>query len=97
MTIHSASCTCSRCTPRHGPHCSCRGCQRARRGKASVRQLQASLNTLMRTHRPLAVDGAYGPRTRAAVRAFQRWVGLVPDGVAGPQTLRALRRFTRTR
>jgi cell wall-associated NlpC family hydrolase len=38
----------------------------------------------------LAVDGVYGPVTRAAVTAFQRTHGLEVDGVVGPQTLGAL-------
>lgn len=36
----------------------------------------------------LAIDGAPGPRTDAAVRAFQHAAGITVDGVAGPQTLR---------
>lgn len=40
---------------------------------------------------PGRVDGVYGTRTAAAVRAFQRASGLPQiDGVAGPQTLGAL-------
>ena len=35
-------------------------------------------------------DGAYGPVTRGAVRAFQKRKGLIVDGIVGPQTLRAL-------
>jgi cell wall-associated NlpC family hydrolase len=35
-------------------------------------------------------DGAYGPVTRRAVRAFQKRKGLIVDGIVGPQTLRAL-------
>ena len=35
-------------------------------------------------------DGAFGPRTREAVVAFQRDRGLSPDGVAGPATWAAL-------
>jgi peptidoglycan hydrolase-like protein with peptidoglycan-binding domain len=36
------------------------------------------------------IDGIAGPRTRAAVRAFQQQRGLHVDGIAGPQTRRAL-------
>lgn len=35
-------------------------------------------------------DGDAGPRTIAAVTAFQRSAGLVPDGIAGPLTIKAL-------
>ncbi len=37
-----------------------------------------------------AVDGIYGSRTKAAVRAFQKDQGLTVDGICGDQTLRAL-------
>jgi peptidoglycan hydrolase-like protein with peptidoglycan-binding domain len=37
------------------------------------------------------IDGAFGLRTAAAVRRFQRWAGLAADGRAGPSTLAALR------
>jgi hypothetical protein len=36
---------------------------------------------------PLLVDGAFGLRTDAALRATQRELKLTPDGVAGPLTL----------
>lgn len=36
------------------------------------------------------VDGAYGARTEAAVRRFQRDHALVPDGIVGPRTWAAL-------
>jgi cell wall-associated NlpC family hydrolase len=36
--------------------------------------------------RCVAVDGEFGPRTRAAVIAFQRDHGLTPDGVVGKGT-----------
>ena len=37
---------------------------------------------LARTGEPVAVDGGYGPQTRAAVRRAQRRLGLRPTGVA---------------
>ena len=38
----------------------------------------------------VAADGVVGPRTRGAVKRFQRKNGLMVDGVIGPQTLAAL-------
>lgn len=35
-------------------------------------------------------DGWFGPKTEAAVIAFQRRCGLVADGIAGPKTISAL-------
>lgn len=40
---------------------------------------------------PGAVDGDFGPRTMAAVMAFQRSNNLIVDGIVGPQTLGKLR------
>jgi cell wall-associated NlpC family hydrolase len=62
-------------------------------GKASVAALQVALraNGLSR----VSVDGVLGPRTRSAVRRFQRREGLEVDGVVGPNTRRALGRFGR--
>src|ERR687884_1470242 len=42
-----------------------------------------------------AVDGIVGPRTAAAVRAFQRRHGIHADGLAGPQTRVKLGRLGR--
>lgn len=39
---------------------------------------------------PGPADGIAGPRTRAAIVAFQQANGLKPDGIAGPVTLGAL-------
>jgi hypothetical protein len=49
-----------------------------------VAALQRSLNACNGQH--LVVDGSFGPRTEAAVRAVQRANGIVVDGVYGPQT-----------
>jgi N-acetyl-anhydromuramyl-L-alanine amidase AmpD len=34
----------------------------------------------------IPVDGNFGPKTEAAVRAFQASRGVVPDGIIGPKT-----------
>ena len=38
----------------------------------------------------VAVDGIFGPKTDAAVRAFQQQKGLAVDGIVGPDTWSAL-------
>jgi peptidoglycan hydrolase-like protein with peptidoglycan-binding domain len=35
---------------------------------------------------PGAVDGSFGPNTKASVKAFQTWGGVASDGVVGDQT-----------
>ena len=47
-----------------------------------VKQVQAKVSVIE--------SGTFGPRTEAAVRAFQRDHGLVPDGIVGPKTWVAL-------
>lgn len=54
-----------------------------------VRQLQVALNEAAGAG--LKVDGDYGPKTEAAVEAFQRAAGLGVDGIYGPNTAAALR------
>ena len=51
-----------------------------------------STETIAAAQRALGVeaDGIVGPRTRRAVRRFQRENELIVDGVIGPQTLKAL-------
>lgn len=36
------------------------------------------------------IDGVYGSKTEAAVKAYQKASGLTADGIAGPQTLKSL-------
>jgi hypothetical protein len=55
---------------------------------AWVRTLQERLRAA--GHDDLTVDGGFGPRTLAAVRAYQIDAGLLPDGVVGPKTWLAL-------
>lgn len=54
----------------------------------TVKQIQCLLAYL--GYDPGAIDGADGPQTRAAVKAFQQSEGLEPDGIAGPRTMAKL-------
>ena len=54
-----------------------------------VKFIQNALNSIRRGVKeipPLDVDGMYGPKTENAVKAFQKYYGLVPDGIVGPLT-----------
>lgn len=55
---------------------------------ADVRQLQQTLAAA--GYEPGPSDGIFGPRTRAAVVAMQRDVGVSVDGIVGPQTRAAI-------
>ncbi|WIX91210.1 L,D-transpeptidase family protein [Amycolatopsis sp. DG1A-15b] len=55
----------------------------------SVAEAQAKLNRAG-TRLPLAEDGIFGPKTRAAVVAFQAGRGISADGIVGPRTRTAL-------
>ena len=56
---------------------------------ALVLKAQASLNTHSATP-GVIVDGAFGPATTTAVRAFQASHQLTVDGIIGPATWAAL-------
>jgi zinc D-Ala-D-Ala carboxypeptidase len=51
-----------------------------------VRQLQIRVSGYPGYASVIALDGAYGPATAAAVQRFQSAYGLAADGIAGPQT-----------
>jgi peptidoglycan hydrolase-like protein with peptidoglycan-binding domain len=55
--------------------------------KAAVRLMQERLNA---HGAKLTVDGSFGPKTDAALRAFQGAKGLVADGICGPKSWAAL-------
>lgn len=53
-----------------------------------VEELQALLNAKYGAN--LEIDGVYGAKTEAAVKAFQSAHGLAADGIVGPKTRKAL-------
>lgn len=54
----------------------------------SVRRLQEALNAISPAR--LKIDGIYGPKTTAAVKAFQASHNLAVDGITGPKTWAAI-------
>ncbi len=60
--------------------------------RGSQGEAVAKLQQLLAQHGfdPGAADGDFGPRTEAALSAFQRRAGLVADGICGPMTFAAL-------
>lgn len=72
-------------------HCSLSAPAAPATASLSVAEIQAALNTLGAVP-ALAVDGADGPATQAAVHAFQDAHGLTADGVAGQRTIAAIQK-----
>ena len=70
-----------------------------RRGSTgpNVVVVQSSINRIAQSYPAIPkianVDGIYGSRTEASVRAFQEIFGLTPDGIVGPATWYALVRL----
>lgn len=58
--------------------------------KPTVTAVQTNLNKLVITNPMLVVDGSMGPKTIAAVTAFQTAHGITADGWPGPETQAAL-------
>ena len=72
-----------------------------RRGSTgpNVVTLQVALNRIAQNYPAIpkiaSVDGIFGSRTEATVKAFQRIFGLTPDGIVGPATwYRIVRLYT---
>jgi peptidoglycan hydrolase-like protein with peptidoglycan-binding domain len=57
-------------------------------GRAQVTAVQEALKD--KGHDPGRIDGIVGPRTRAALRDFQKAEGLEPTGRTDAETLTAL-------
>ena len=53
-----------------------------------VKAVQTALKN--KGYNPRGIDGAYGPKTEAAAKAFQKDAGLEVDGIVGPITWAAL-------
>jgi murein L,D-transpeptidase YcbB/YkuD len=60
---------------------------------AAVSDWQATLNKLAAAGKPaqatVAADGIFGPKTKAATQAFQRWAHITADGIVGVDTYTA--------
>lgn len=61
----------------------------------TVGHVQVAMNNWIERERlgltPLLIDTIFGPRTEAAVRAWQASAGLAADGIVGPKTWEVLR------
>ena len=68
------------------------GSRSLKKGSAGsdVKTLQELLNQLVIVTPALAVDGDFGSKTEAAVKTFQKKVGIKQDGIYGDETHKAL-------
>ncbi|HEX8240441.1 MAG TPA: TIGR02594 family protein [Allosphingosinicella sp.] len=55
-----------------------------------VRQVQILLNSILKPHPNLKVDGKFGPKSVALLKTFQRQAHLKSDGEVGAKTRKAL-------
>ncbi len=60
-------------------------------GRLNIRLIQKILQN--EEFNPGKVDGKLGPKTTAAIKAFQKAHGLIPDGKVGYKTLCVFRRY----
>jgi hypothetical protein len=58
---------------------------------AGVTALQKTINLCYTPNPTLSVDGDYGPKTKAALKAVQGKVGTSQDGIYGPKTEAAMK------
>jgi hypothetical protein len=63
--------------------------QRLNGGEALTRTTQELLEFL--EYKPGAIDGVYGPQTKAAIEAYQRKAGILADGLLSDDLLQELR------
>ena len=59
--------------------------------RPTTRDIQSSLKNAGFDSGP--IDGKMGPKTRQAIKDFQKSKGLVPDGVVGPKTWASLSKY----
>lgn len=59
--------------------------------KPTTKEIQTALKNA--GFNPGSFDGKMGPRTRQAIKDFQKSKGLVPDGVVGPKTWASLGKY----
>lgn len=72
-----------------------RGTRKGGSSKAEFRPTAKEIQTALKNagFDPGSMDGKIGPRTRQAIKDFQKSKGLVPDGVVGPKTWASLSKY----